>query len=81
MIGGVFNLIGILFISSCTGLIGYLLITRIAQFETKLNSPVLPTFVINFLILGYGMHWIYYGSYQHGNLWNVWRCFNALLFT
>jgi len=45
MIGGVFNFIGILFISSCTGLIGYLLITRVSEFSSKLNSPVLPTFV------------------------------------
>ena len=46
LIGGFFNLIGILFISSSTGLIGYLLVTRIDQFSEKLNSPILPTFVM-----------------------------------
>jgi len=46
LIGGFFNLIGILFISSTTGLTGYLLITRIDMFSTKLNSPVLPVFVM-----------------------------------
>jgi hypothetical protein len=45
LIGGFFNLLGILFISSGTGLIGYLLITRVEQFSSKLNSPVLPTLV------------------------------------
>ena len=45
LIGGMFNIIGILFISSCTGLIGYLIITRVAQFSDKLNSPVLPVVV------------------------------------
>jgi hypothetical protein len=45
LIGGVFNIIGILFIGSGTGLSGYLLITRIEQFSQKLNSPILPTFV------------------------------------
>ncbi len=48
LIGGFFNMFGILFISSTTGLIGYLLITRISQFNNNLNSPVLPTFVRNF---------------------------------
>jgi len=50
MIGGLFNWLGILFVSSSTGLIGYLLITRINQFDEKLNSPVIPTIVNKFIL-------------------------------
>ena len=46
LIGGSFNFIGKLFIASGTGITGYLLITRVAQFSEKLNSPILPTAVI-----------------------------------
>lgn len=45
LIGGLFNLLGILFVSSSTGLIGYLLITRIEHFDSKLHSPVIPVVV------------------------------------
>jgi len=45
LIGGSFNFIGKLFISSSSGIVGYLLITRIEKFSTKLNSPILPTAV------------------------------------
>ena len=46
LIGGSFNFIGKLFISSGTGIVGYLLITKVEQFNSKLNSPILPTTVI-----------------------------------
>jgi hypothetical protein len=46
LIGGSFNFIGKLFISSGSGIVGYLIITRVEQFNTKLNSPILPTAVI-----------------------------------
>ncbi len=45
LIGGFFNIIGIAFIAVCSGLIGYLIITRVDEYSSKLNSPVLPTFV------------------------------------
>lgn len=45
LIGGFFNIIGIAFIACCSGLIGFLIITRVEEYSTKLNSPVLPTFV------------------------------------
>jgi hypothetical protein len=50
LIGGLFNILGILFVSSSTGLIGYLLITRIDRFNDKLHSPVIPV-VVKFYIL------------------------------
>lgn len=45
LIGGSFNFIGKLFISTGTGIVGYLLITKVEQFNSKLNSPILPTTV------------------------------------
>jgi hypothetical protein len=45
IIGGVFNMIGQLFIATGTGIAGYLIITRVPEYSTKLNSPILPTFV------------------------------------
>jgi hypothetical protein len=45
IIGGAFNMIGQLFISVGTGIAGYLIITRVPEYSTKLNSPILPTFV------------------------------------
>lgn len=47
LIGSFFNFIGMLFISSGTGLVGYLLITRITYYSQRLYSPVLPTMVFN----------------------------------
>ena len=44
-------MIGKVFISSGTGIIGYLLITRVEQFSSKLNSPILPTTVLKKILL------------------------------
>jgi membrane protein DedA with SNARE-associated domain len=79
MIGGIFNIIGYLFISSATGLVGYLLITYIDYFNTKLNSPVIPTMVfIYFLRLGLWICWFHSRSHFNGTIRNLWRCFDAL---
>ena len=51
LIGGVFNLIGKLFIAVITGLLGYIIITQAEQYNSKLNSPILPTVV--FSVIGY----------------------------
>jgi hypothetical protein len=51
LIGGSFTFIGKLFISSGTGIIGYLLITKIEEFNKKLNSPILPTTVNTSIII------------------------------
>ena len=51
LIGGVFNLIGKLFIASGTAVCGYLIISMAPEYSTKLNSPIIPTFVKNFLFL------------------------------
>lgn len=45
LIGGVFNLIGKLFIAVGTAFCGYLIITNVEEYSKKLASPVLPTFV------------------------------------
>jgi len=45
LIGGMFNILGYLFIASGTGLTGYLLITKIDTYNNELKSPVLPTMV------------------------------------
>ena len=37
IIGGVFNMIGQLFIATGTGIAGYLIITRVPEYSTKLN--------------------------------------------
>lgn len=50
-IGGVFNLIGKLFIAAVTGLIGYLIITQVQEYDSKLNSPILPTLL--FILIGW----------------------------
>jgi hypothetical protein len=66
LIGGIFSFFGKLFISSCTGLIGYLLITRLEQFNDKLNSPVLPTFVYIYNVGHVTSRmdsWCYYNEY------------------
>jgi len=47
VIGGIFNMIGQLFISVSTAICGYLLITRVPEYSEKLNSPIIPTFVKN----------------------------------
>ena len=43
-----------LFIGSGTGLVGYLIITRVSYYNDRLNSPVIPTFVMGIigLIIG-----------------------------
>ena len=46
LIGGFFNLFGIIFISAASGLIGYLVITEVDYFALKISSPVLPTFTM-----------------------------------
>lgn len=45
LIGGVFNLIGKLFIAVGTAIVGYVIITEVPEYKEKLNSPILPTFV------------------------------------
>lgn len=45
LIGGFFNLFGIVFIAIASGLIGYVFITEVEYFYSDLNSPVIPTFV------------------------------------
>jgi hypothetical protein len=49
LIGGFFNLIGVIFIGAASGMVGYLVITEVDYFADKLNSPVLPTFVMTML--------------------------------
>ncbi len=80
LIGGMFNILGYLFISSGTGLVGYLLITRIEKFSKDLQSPIIPTMVNynNHLFLGYGFCWICRWSHFHGYLWYFGRCHDAL---
>ena len=56
-----FNLIGKLFISSSTGVIGYLLITRVDQYSEKLNSPILPTIVM--VLIGWVVGTIFMSLY------------------
>ena len=46
LIGGFFNLFGMIFIAASSGMIGYLLITNIDTFADKISSPVLPTFTM-----------------------------------
>lgn len=55
LIGSFFNLFGMVFISSASGLIGYLVITEVPYFNKDLNSPVLPTFVMVMIgfVIGY----------------------------
>lgn len=50
-IGGVFNMIGKVFIAGLTGVCGYLIITKAEVYSSKLNSPLLPTLV--FVLVGY----------------------------
>ena len=46
-----FNIIGKLFIACITALLGYIIITQAEKYNSKLNSPILPTIV--FLFIGY----------------------------
>ena len=52
-IGTVFSLIGTIFISVASGVIGYFLITEVSVFSDELNSCVLP--VVVFIIIGFIM--------------------------
>jgi hypothetical protein len=45
-IGSFFNIFGILFISICSALIGFLVLTKIEYYEEKIASPILPVFCI-----------------------------------
>ena len=45
LVGGVFNLIGKLFIAIATAFTGYEIIINMPEYKDKLNSPLLPTFV------------------------------------
>ena len=49
-IGGIFTLIGTIFISVLSTIIGYFVITKVSYFSDELNSCVLP--VVVFLIIG-----------------------------
>ena len=51
LIGGVFNIIGKLFIAGITALVGYVIITQVEDYNKKLNSPILPTLL--FLLIGW----------------------------
>ena len=53
LIGGIFSIVGILFITVASGIIGYFLITKIDAFSEDLNSCVLP--VVCFCIIGFVM--------------------------
>ena len=53
MIGSLFTTIGTIFISVCSAIIGYFLITEVPYFADELNSCVLP--VVVFLIIGFIM--------------------------
>ena len=53
MIGSLFTTIGTIFISVCSAVIGYFVITEAPVFADKLNSCVLP--VVVFLIIGFIM--------------------------
>lgn len=46
LIGGFFNLFGMIFIAASSGMIGYLVITQVDKFADKISSPVLPTFTM-----------------------------------
>jgi len=61
LIGGIFMMLGQLFIGISTGIIGYVLITRINSINSQLNSPVLPTVVM--LLEGYVVGVIFMGIY------------------
>lgn len=47
LIGGIFMFIGLLFIAAATGITGYVLITELPEYNTQLNSPILPTTVFS----------------------------------
>ena len=49
-IGGIFTIIGTIFISVVSAIIGYFVITKVSYFSDELNSCVLP--VVVFLIIG-----------------------------
>ena len=49
-IGGIFTVIGTIFISVASGIIGYFVITKVEYFSDELNSCVLP--VVVFIIIG-----------------------------
>ena len=46
LIGGFFNLFGMIFIAASSGMIGYLVITQVDKFADKISSPVLQTFTM-----------------------------------
>ena len=50
-IGAIFSLIGTVFISVASGVIGYFIITKVSYFSDELNSCVLP--VVVFIIIGF----------------------------
>jgi hypothetical protein len=62
--------LGKLFVAAATGIIGYLLITRVDSINSQLNSPILPT-VVKFihLILGNDIRRMGHWSYLYGNIW------------
>ena len=49
-IGGIFTIIGTIFITVISAVIGYFIITKVSYFSDELNSCVLP--VVVFLIIG-----------------------------
>jgi hypothetical protein len=65
LIGGIFNIIGKLFIAALTGLIGYVIITEAKMFNEKLNSPVGPTLV--FIIIGWLIGHIFISIYGNAS--------------
>jgi len=65
VIGGVFNLIGKLFIAALTGLIGYVIITEADTYNDELNSPILPTLI--FVLIGYIIGSIFISIYGNAS--------------
>ena len=53
LVGGMFSIVGIIFITVFSGVIGYFLITNVEYFSKDLNSCVLP--VVAFAIVGFVM--------------------------
>jgi len=61
-IGGVFQLLGLLFVACGTGIIGYEMIININSINSQLNSPILPVIVM--VIFGYTVGYIFMSVYS-----------------
>ena len=72
LIGGFFNLFGMIFIAASSGMIGYLVITQVDKFADKISSPVLPTFTM--VMIGFVI-----GMVCNECVWFFFRCVDACL--